>query len=145
MKLKTINKEDLETISFDDLAYIILKEKGKKMKVADLFKTVCDTLELGETAYMEQISDFFTLLSTEKRFIQLDNGYWDLRENHTAKISIKDIEEELSEDEVEEEQIEETETTEEVYDIDDTKDLDDDEGEDEFKDLVIMDPEEDEL
>lgn len=145
MKLKTITQEELETISFDDLAYIILKEKGKKMKVADLFKTVCDTLELGEAAYMEQISDFFTLLSTEKRFIQLDNGYWDLRENHTAKISIKDIEEELSDDEVEEEQLEEIETTEEVYDIDDTKDLDDDEGEDEFKDLVIMDPEEDEL
>lgn len=30
MKFKTINKEDLETMPFDDIAYIILKEKEKR-------------------------------------------------------------------------------------------------------------------
>ena len=29
MKFKTVKKEEIETMSFDDLAYIILKEKGK--------------------------------------------------------------------------------------------------------------------
>ena len=46
------------------------------------------------------ISDFFALMATEKRFIQLEKGFWDLRENHTAEISIKEIEDEL-EDELE--------------------------------------------
>ena len=33
MKFKTISIEELETLPFDDIAYIILKEKGKKKKL----------------------------------------------------------------------------------------------------------------
>ena len=29
MKIKSVSKEELETMSFDDIAYVILKEKGK--------------------------------------------------------------------------------------------------------------------
>ena len=139
MKFKTINKEDLETMPFDDIAYIILKEKGKKMKINDIFKIICDELNLGEEAFENQIADFFALLATEKRFIQLEKGYWDLRENHTAEINIKDIEEELEDDELteekEDEDIEEHES--DFYDdIDETDDVD---TEDDLRDLVIVD------
>ena len=72
MKFKTINKEDLETMSFDDIAYVILKEKNKKMKVSEIFKIICDELNLGDAAFENQIGDFFALISTEKRFIQLE-------------------------------------------------------------------------
>ena len=94
MKFKTISKEDLEVLPFDDIAYIILKEKGKKMKINDIFKIICDTLNLGDSAFENQIGDFFALLATEKRFIQLEKGYWDLRENHTSEINIKELEDE---------------------------------------------------
>ncbi len=140
MKLTTVKKEDLETLSFDDIAYIILKEKGKKMKITDLFKIICDTLDLGDSAYENQIGDFFALMSTEKRFIQLEKGYWDLRENHTAEISIKEIEDELD-DEVEtindeKDDINENEGS--YYDeLDDAEDEADDD--DDYKDLVIVD------
>ncbi len=139
MKLKDLKEEELETMSFDDLAYIILKEKGKKMKTADIFKIICDTLKLGENAYTNQIGEFYTLLSTEKRFIQLDKGFWDLRENHTAKIEIETEDEEETDEEVEEE-IEEDED--EMY-LDETKEADDDETDDDLQDLVIMDEEND--
>lgn len=139
MKFKTINKEDLETMSFDDIAYIILKEKGKKMKINDIFKIICDELNLGEDAFENQIADFFALLATEKRFIQLEKGYWDLRENHTAEINIKDIEEELEDDELaedkEDEDIEEHES--DFYD--DIDETDDDDTDDDLRDLVIVD------
>ena len=39
MKFKSVSIEELETLPFDDIAYIILKEKGKKMKINDIFKT----------------------------------------------------------------------------------------------------------
>ena len=65
MKFKTIKKEDLEVLPFDDIAYAILKEKGKKMKIQDIFKIICDSLNLGEEAFENQIADFFSLLSTE--------------------------------------------------------------------------------
>ena len=139
MKFTTVNKEDLETLSFDDIAYIILKEKGKKMKITDLFKIICDTLDLGDSAYENQIGDFFALMSTEKRFIQLEKGYWDLRENHTSENSIKEIEDELDDDVVNEEEKEDEEETEEGSYYDELDDIDDDKEEDDLKDLVIVD------
>ncbi len=137
MKLKSLSKEEIETMSFDDLAYEILKEKGKKMKTADIFKTICDLLEMNDAAYEAQIADFFTLLATEKRFIQLDKGFWDLRENHTAKIEIEDFseDEEEIEDTIEEETINDED---DIY-LDETKESDDDETDDELKDFVVID------
>ena len=139
MKFKTINKEDLETMSFDDIAYIILKEKGKKMKINDIFKIICDELNLGENAFENQIADFFALLATEKRFIQLEKGYWDLRENHTAEINIKDIEEELEDDELTEEKEDEDIEEHESDFYDDIDETDDDDTDDDLRDLVIVD------
>ena len=40
MKLKNLSKEELETLPFDDIAYIILKDKGNKMKINDIFKKI---------------------------------------------------------------------------------------------------------
>ena len=140
MKLKNISIDELETMPFDDIAYIILKEKGKKMKINDIFKIICDTLNLGESVFENQIGDFFTLLATEKRFIQLEKGYWDLRENHTSEISIKEIEDELDDEimtEKEDDETEEDEKEENYYD--DIDELDDDKEEDDLKDLVIVD------
>lgn len=140
MKFKTISKEELETLQFDDIAYIILKEKGKKMKITDIFKIICDSLNLGEAAFENQIGDFFALLTTEKRFIQLEKGYWDLRENHTAEISIKEIEEELEDEIIDEEEIEMEEPEEDEGNYyDDIDDMNDDKEDDDYKDLVIVD------
>ena len=138
MKFKTITNDELETLPFDDIAYIILKEKGKKMKINDIFKIICDTLNLGESAFENQIGDFFALLATEKRFIQLEKGYWDLRENHTAEISIKEIEDELEDEVLPEEEKDTVDEDEEDY-YDELDDVDDDKEEDDLKDLVIVD------
>ncbi len=139
MKLKTVTEEELETMSYDDVAYVILKEKGKKMKLIDLFNGVCEVMNLDQSVKDDYIADFFTLLSTEKRFIQLDKGFWDLRENHTSKIELSDIDddEEETEDDITSDEPEEDET---MY-IDETREEDDDETDDEYKDLVVMDEE----
>jgi len=138
-KIKEITKEELEAMSFDDIAYLILKEKGKKMKTVEIFGTIKDLLEMSESEYEARIGDFFTLLSTEKRFLQLEQGFWDLRENHTAKIEIEDEEDE---EEIEEEVIDEPEIEEEddIF-LDESKEPDDDETDDELKDLVVLDEE----
>lgn len=140
MKLKTITEEEIETMSFDDLAYVILKEKGKKMKISEIFQIICELQNLGESAYESQIADFFTLLATEKRFIQLDKGFWDLRENHTSKIDLDEVEDDEDDIEETEEIPETTDETDDMF-IDETKESDDDEVEDEYKDLVVVDEE----
>ena len=140
MKLKSIDKDTLETMQLDDIAYIILKEKGKKMKITDIFRTICDALGMTDKEYENQIGDFFTLLATEKRFIQLEKGYWDLRENHTSEINIQDLEDDMDDD-IELENPEEDNINEEdegdYYDTID--DMDDDDSDDDLKDLVIVD------
>lgn len=137
MKFKTITKEELELMPFDDIAYVILKEKNKKMKINEIFKIICDELGLGEKVFEDQIGDFFTLLATEKRFLQLEKGYWDLRENHAAEVRIKDLEEEFSEDDLMEEDYDTESDETDAYD--EAKEVDDDEDEDDLKDLVVVD------
>lgn len=137
MKFKSVTKEELETRSFDDIAYIILKEKGKKMKINDIFKIICDTLCLGDSAFENQIGDFFTLLATEKRFIQLEKGYWDLRENHTSEVDISALEDEEDDIIVEDEKDDVYEESTNYYD--DIDEMDDDKADDDLKDLVIVD------
>lgn len=135
MKLN-ISKDELEQMSYDDVAYLILKRKKKKMNLQDLFKGVIEIMELPASDFDTHIVDFFELLSTDKRFLMLEKGFWDLKENHKANIVI-DEDEEIIEEEVEEEIQEEVE--EEINYDDDT--IDDDDAEDDLKDLVVMDEE----
>ena len=144
MSLKTMKKEDLELISNKDIAYMILEESNKKMNTADLFKKIMKLLELPESTFENKIADFYTALSTDKRFILLDNGKWDLRNNHTSDKVIKISDE----DEDEEEEDEETDKSDEIEEdsFDDTENGDyDDETNEELKDLVVIDEDELEL
>ena len=139
-KLKEYSKEELETLNYDDIAYLILEAKKKKMKISDLFNKVCELLELDEGAYADYITDFFELLTTDKRFIQLDDGYWDLKTKHSEKVVIEDDDEEFEEivEEVEEENEEEKD---DYYDEDNDED---DNGDDDLKDLVVIDEDDEE-
>ena len=141
MKLKDIPKEELELMGYDDIAYLILEESKQKMKITDLFKKVCDVLGLSEQDFENHIADFFEILTTDKKFIMLENGYWDLKTRHSEKVIIEDDDEEYDEV-IEEEPEEETEETDEIfYD----EESDDDTSDDDLKDLVIIDEDEENM
>ena len=140
MKLSEIPKEELELMGYDDIAAVILQESGKKMKLQDIFKKVCKALELPDSVVEDQLMDFFELMSINKKFIMLKNGYWDLQTRHKLDIVIEDEEEEEEENIVEsEEEIVENPDSEDIfYDKDDeTDDVDDDD----LADLVVIDSE----
>ena len=147
MSLKTMKKDELELMSNKDIAYLILEESKRKLNTADLFKKIIKLLELPESTFEKKIADFYTALSTDKRFILLDNGKWDLRSNHTSdkviKVADEDDEESDEETEEEEEELEE-EIEEDSFDDTDETDYDDDTNE-ELKDLVVIDEDELEL
>ena len=126
MKLKDMSKTELEQMSYADLSYIILKENKKPMNTPSIFKKICDLLEYTDEEYSEKIGDFYTSLTTDKRFLFLDSSEWDLRENNIVKMEIDDDEEiEEEEEEVEEEE-EEIEDDIDSDNIDDDLDDDDD-------------------
>ena len=142
MNLKDIPKEELEAMSYDEIAYLVLDKNGKKMKLLDLFKKVCKVLELPDETVEDRITDFFELLSTNKKFVLLENGYWDLSTKHHQDIVVEDEEDSESVLDEEEEALEEDEEEIEDDDIFYDGDLDDDtDDDDDLKDLVIIDDE----
>ena len=146
MSLKSIKKDELETMSNKDIAYLILEESKRKLNTADLFKKVISLMGLPESTFEKKVADFYTSLSTDKRFILLENGKWDLRNNHTSDKIIKVTDEEEEEDEEVEELSEKEEDAPEEDSYDDTDDDDyDDDTNEELKDLVIIDEDELEL
>ena len=129
MKLSDITKEELETMNYDDIAYIILNEEKAKMKINVLFKRVCEALELNENEFEDKIADFFELLTTDKRFIMLEDGSWDLKELHNPKVIIEEEEDDtpIEIEENEDNIIEEEENEDNIlYDSDNYDDLPDD-------------------
>ncbi len=147
MTIKKMKKEDLELLSNKDITNMILEESKKPLSTADLYKKIIKLLELPESTFESKIGDYFTALSTDKRFIMLENGCWDLRNRYTSDKILKVSDSEDEEDEEIEEEEEET-LLEEDIDEDNYSDNDDDyadDSDDDFKDLVIMDEDEMEL
>ena len=126
MKIKDMKKEELEVLSYTDLTELILKENKKAMNTPSIFKKICDLLELTEDEYTNQIGDYYTSLTTDKRFILLDTAEWDLKDKHKVEIVLDEDEEEETFDEEELKESEESEELDESVEItDDDVDLDD--------------------
>lgn len=135
MKLKNMKKEELEALSYTDLTEMILKENKKPMNTAKIFKTICNLLELTDEEYESKIGDYYTSLTTDKRFTLLEDAEWDLRDKHALEIVLdEDDDEEYDEEYDEDEDLDEendesmdesVEITDDEVDLDDSDDLDD--------------------
>lgn len=139
MKLSKMSKEELELLSYTNIAKLYLEENKTTMNTADLFRQVCNLLELSEQEYQAKIADFFQSLITSKEFILLDSGEWDLKINHKVKIDIDELYEDKDEEELED-NLEDEELTEE----DEFNSIDDEEeyAEDDLSDLTILNEDE---
>lgn len=137
--LKNMPKEELEILSYTDLTELLLKEEGKSLNTAAVFKKICDLLEYSDEEFTDKIGDYYTSLTTDKRFVFLDTNEWDLREKHPIEIV---LDEEDDDDEIEEEiEDEEEEIEEESIDtVIEDEDLED--VEEDLEDLAILSEEE---
>lgn len=130
MELKKMSKQEIELLSYTDITYMLLKENKKPMNTAQLFKKICELLELTEEEYGEKIGDYYTSLTIDKRFYMLENAEWDLAEKHKIELQLDDEDGEELETEEENEEQEETEEKEDIDSIDslddDIDDVDDD-------------------
>ena len=135
MSLSKMDKEELELLSYTDIAKLYLEENKKTLNTASLFKEVCNLLSLSESEYSEKITDFFQSLTTSKDFILLPSGEWDLKSKHSVKVAMDELYEESS-DEEEDYDVEPEEMTEEdeFNSIDDEEDY----ADDDLSDLTIL-------
>ena len=140
MKLSKMTKEELEQLSYTNIAKLYLEENQTTMNTADLFRQVCTLLELSESEYQAKIADFFQSLTTSKEFILLADGKWDLKSNHKVKIDM----DELYEDKDDEEEFDDTLEDEEPAEEDEFNSIDDEEefDEEDLSDLTILNEDE---
>ena len=140
MKLSKMTKEELEQLSYTNIAKLYLEENKTTMNTADLFRQVCTLLELSESEYQAKIADFFQSLTTSKEFILLADGKWDLKSNHKVKIYM----DELYEDKDDEEEFDDTLEDEEPAEEDEFNSIDDEEeyAEEDLSDLTILNEDE---
>ena len=146
MSLKTMKKEELELLSNKDITCLILDDSKKSMNTAELFKKIIELLELPESTFENKIADYYTALSTDKRFILLKDGTWDLRNRHTSDkiVKVSDDDDDEDENNEEKEETDEDDEDEDNYDDQEPEEYDEDTNE-ELKDLVILDEDELEL
>lgn len=143
MDVRKMKKEELELLSNKDITFYLLENSKKTINTADLFTEIIELLELPKSEFDKKIGDYYTSLATDKRFILLEDGTWDLRSRHTSdKIKIVESEEE----EEDEEEVIKEEQPEEIQEdnYDDTEE-DYDDAEEDLKDLVVIDEDELEL
>lgn len=144
MKLSEIPKEELELMGYDDIAFYVLQESGKKMKLVDIFKKVIKALGLDVSYVESYLMDFFDQMSINKKFVMLKNGYWDLQSRHKVDIVVEENEDDIIED-AEEELIEDTEENDESETEDifyEEEDETDDTVDDELSDFSVVDEDE---
>ncbi len=137
MKLTEMTQNELNLLSYTEIAYRYLKENKVTLKIPDLFKQVCKLLDFNDTQYANKIGDFYTSITMDKRFIVLENNEWDLRENHSVELVVDDDDADLSEEPLEDEEVEE-----ENEENEDNIDADLDDADDDLDDLTIIDDDE---
>ena len=140
--MKSIKKEDIKDLSYKDITNIILENNKKGMNTLDLFTMIVDLLELPKDTIDTKIADYYTSLTTDKRFLLVD-GLWDLRNRHTSdKVLVDATEDDIDEEEYEETDDMEEEIEEESYEDDIDNDTSYDEDDDGLGDLVVLDEDE---
>ena len=140
--IKNMSKEELEILSYSDLTELILKEENKPLNTPTIFRKICDILGYDDEEYTNKIGDYYTSLTTDKRFVFLDTNEWDLREKNPVDIVMDEDEdeEEIEDEEMNEEDQEETSEYED--DIDTMMEDEDIVDDEELDDLSILSDEE---
>ena len=141
--MKSIKKEDIENLSYKDITNIILENNKEGMNTLDLFTKIVELLELPKSTIDTKIADYYTSLTTDKRFLLVD-GLWDLRSRHTSDkvLASVDDDEELAEEELDEFDENEDELEEDEFEDDIDGDTSYDDDDDGLGDLVVLDEDE---
>ena len=135
MNLSKMSKDEIELLSYTEIAKLYLEENKKTLNTAELFKEVCTLLSLSNGEYSDKITDFFQSLTTSKDFILLPSGEWDLKCKHSVKVAMDELYEEKDEEDEEYDLEPEEMTEEDEYNsIDDEEDY----ADDDLSDLTIL-------
>ena len=122
--------------SMVEVGYELLEKKQTPQKFNKFWGEVSQVLGMDESEANEYISDFYTNLTLDERFVLLEDNTWDLRERQSfdkVHIDMNDVYSEIDEEEKElkEDEEEEEEVYTEYSDDEEDKVVDEEEEEEE--------------
>lgn len=79
MSLEKMNKEEGSNMSMIELANLILADEKKEMNFLDLYDKVSTIKQFTETEKSNYLSQFYTDLNVDGRFIALGSNVWGLK------------------------------------------------------------------
>ena len=121
--------------SMVEVGYELLEKKQGPQKFNKFWSEVSQVLGLDESEANEYISDFYTNLTLDERFVLLEDNTWDLRDRQSfdkVHIDMNDVYSEIDEEEKElreDEEVEDDEYNEYSEDEEEKEIKDDDEEE----------------
>ena len=147
MDIKKMPKDELELLSNKDITFYLLEQSKKSINTKDLFTEIIKLLELPKKSFDEKIGDYYPSLATDKRFILLSDGTWDLRSRHTSDKIVKVVDSEEDDEEEDDEDLKDKDDDPNEIEEDNYDDTDDDytSTDEDLKDLVVIDEDELEL
>ena len=113
--------------SMVEVAYELLSKKQGSQKFVKFWNEVSNVLAMNEEEKEQYISNFYTKLTLDERFVLLEDNTWDLRERQSFDKVHIDMNEIYSEIEEEEKEIEAEKEEDSVYDDEDLVTVDDEE------------------
>ena len=122
--------------SMVEVGYELLLKKQSPQKFSKLWSETSEILGLDESEVENYISDFYTNLTLDERFVLLEDNTWDLRERQSfdkVHIDMNDIYSEIDEEDKELKEDEEVEDEEynEYSEGEEEKELKEDDEEEE--------------
>ncbi|EIJ83901.1 DNA-directed RNA polymerase subunit delta [Bacillus methanolicus] len=79
MSLNQYSKEELQEMSFIEIAYELLNEKKQAVPFKDIVDEVSQLLGLSEEEVRAKLAQFYTDINIDGRFISLGENRWGLR------------------------------------------------------------------
>ncbi|MFT4415357.1 DNA-directed RNA polymerase subunit delta [Fredinandcohnia humi] len=161
MSLDQYSPEQIKEMSMLEVAYEIFLSRKDAITFQELIEEVKKQLELSDEELRARISQFYTDLNVDGRFITLGDNRWGLRTwypyeqideevTHTvkpkkkkAKKKVADDDDLIDFDDLDEDDLDYEDDDYEEDDIDDIDDLDEDEEDDEDIDFDDIDDEDD--
>ena len=124
--------------SMVEVGYELLEKKQGPQSFNKFWNEVSEVLGLDKEEAQEFISDFYTNLSLDERFVLLEDNHWDLRSRQSFEkvhIDMNDVYSEIEEEE--KEQVEDEEEDEEIsysFDEEEKQQVDDEDEEEDEED-----------
>lgn len=89
--LKTYPKEEIQELSFVEIAYLILKEEKKPLPFSQVLEIAMGYKDLTDEELQDKLAQFYTDLNVDGRFVCIGDNQWGLKVWYPVESSEEEL------------------------------------------------------